>query len=328
MNTLSNNDVAKALKQKEEEVVPAPPQQQSFHIENTFVQWASAPTDKISTALYDFQYLKLIAAWRKYGLQGQEANVTVIDTGIAPHNAFAHTKILQRSTVKGDKDPLDTNGHGTWVCGKIVGVGVGIAPKCNLTSYRTLDANGSGSVEASTAALSACLDDCDLVNMSLGSPFRSDAQERIIGRLAEDGVLVVAAAGNYDTDQPFYPGSFDACLTVAATDARRSKAEFSNYGGQIDIVAPGVSCYSTFLNNQFRCMSGTSMAAPIVTGVLALGVSYLKVVRKISSRKERSKLLLAALQSTVCDLGVKGKDAIFGFGSIDALSFLDKLHST
>jgi len=321
MKDFSHEDVIAALcgSKSKSEPEEASEVKEHNHTEQAPIKWSSAPSALVGT-LYDFQYLNLIAVWRKY-CQGQGCNVTVIDSGIdLTHPAFAHTKILRSSTLG---DGADENGHGTWVAGKIVGQGVGIAPRCNLTSIQVLDANGSGSVEASTKALYRC-EDADLVNMSLGSPFRSKAQEKAINELAAEGVIVVAAAGNYDTDTPFYPGSFDNCLTVAATDARRSKAEFSNFGGQVDIAAPGVACYSTYLGKQFRQLSGTSMATPIVTGLLALGVSYLKSTRKLN-RKERAKLLLKCLEETARDVGPKGKDPVFGFGCLDALTFMNKL---
>jgi subtilisin len=213
------------------------------------------------------------------------------------------------------------------VCGKIAAQGVGIAPRCALTALRTLDDNGSGTVDDSTEALTWIMNhsDINLVNMSLGSPQGTPKQEKIINRLADLGVIIVAAAGNFNTDTPFYPGSYERVLTVAATDKREVKADFSNFGGQIDVAAPGVSCYGTYLGGKFRKMSGTSMATPVVTGLLALGVSYLKVVKKITDRVEISKRVLAALEGTAKDLGDKGKDRLFGFGGINGLAFLDRL---
>ena len=290
MKNVSHNDVVKSLKKKQDKVRDAhfkyvehleTEAKKQVFIENAFIDWKSVPSAKVQGPLHDLEYMKVLALWRHFGVQGQSANVTVIDSGIDfEHPAFAHTEVIDESFVKGDPSTKDTNGHGTWVCGKIVGQGVGIAPLCNLTSYRTLDANGSGTSDASAAALKQVLADptANLVNMSLGSPYRSTEQERFINELVKAGVIVVAAAGNYDTSVPFYPGSFESCLTVSATNSTQAKAYFSNYGGQIDIAAPGVACYSTYLNSQFRALSGTSMATPIVTGLLALGVSYLKIV--------------------------------------------------
>jgi subtilisin family serine protease len=165
----------------------------------------------------------------------------------------------------------------------------------------------------------------NLVNISFGSPFFSQEQKDLIAKLTKQGVIVVAASGNFASDTPFYPGSYPEVLTVSATDKTNKTASFSNFGGQIDIVAPGVGCYSTFLNGEFRCMSGTSMAAPIVTGLLALGVSFLKMVKHLYDRKEIASRVISALEQTAKDLGPVGKDPYTGFGLINGLEFMERL---
>lgn len=333
MKEVSNNEVAQQLREQE--------RQQFFehlaHIQkpkDTIIEtvtplWDGEAIQAITEPLYDFDYLGLQELWIKYGIRGQGAKVCVIDSGIdASHVSFKHIKDLYTKSYLPDvSSALDGNGHGTWVCGKIAAQGVGIAPRCSLMSFRTLDDNGTGTTESSTAALRYLLDDQDinLVNMSLGSSQPTPSQEKIINRLSDQGVLVVAAAGNFNTDTPFYPGSYDRVLTVAATDKREVKASFSNFGGQVDIAAPGVACYSTYLKGQFRKLSGTSMATPVITGILALGVSYMKTVKGISSRPEITAKILQALEATAKDLGEKGKDKFYGFGGINALGFLDRL---
>jgi subtilisin family serine protease len=322
MIDISNNEVAKRLAPKK-----SSPIKQVF-IETAIPEWKGYPTTSPVEPLYDLEYIKILPLWTEYGVLGQLANVVVIDSGVdATHPSFAHTDIIQKSFLQGVPSGVDQNGHGTWVCGKIVAHGVGIAPNCNLTSYRALDANGSGAIDASIAALKAVLDDkrTNLVNISFGSPFFSQEQKDLIAKLTKQGVIVVAASGNFASDTPFYPGSYPEVLTVSATDKTNKTASFSNFGGQIDIVAPGVGCYSTFLNGEFRCMSGTSMAAPIVTGLLALGVSFLKMVKHLYDRKEIASRVISALEQTAKDLGPVGKDPYTGFGLINGLEFMERL---
>jgi len=285
--------------------------------------WVGAPVASPVEPLYDLDSMGILSLWLEYGVRGQQANVSVLDTGVDDtHASFAHTNILKKYFIS--KNAVDQNGHGTWVCGKIVGRGVGIAPECSLTSYKVLDANGSGETKASIKALKAVLADkhVNIINLSFGSPIFSEEQNQIIQQLVAAGVIVVAASGNYASNTPFYPGSYPNVLTVSATDKNNVLADFSDYGEQIDIVAPGVGCYSTFLNGQFHEMSGTSMATPIVTGLLTLGISYLKRVKRISDRKEIAVKALSALEKTATDLGSKGKDSYYGFGLVNGLDYM------
>jgi len=331
--TVSNNDIADALVKKERQYmldhIEKAKANKNVVVERCQPLWDGEAVSSITENLYDFEYLKLIELWRKFGIRGQNANVYVIDSGLdASHPGFQHHKnISLLSFLGGETSGGDGHGHGTWVCGKIAAQGTGIAPKCKLTSIRTLDDSGTGSVEYSTSALKWVLEqgDADIVNMSLGSPVASPRQEQLINKLSDKGVIVVAAAGNFNSSDPFFPAGFERCLTVSATDRKEARAEFSNYGGHIDIAAPGVSCYGPYLNKTFRKMSGTSMAAPIVAGVLALGVSYLKTVKQMNNPTQNADILLKFLFETANDLGVKGKDKFYGFGGINAFALFERL---
>jgi len=337
---MDNNEVAKSLLLNAEKKIAKERQAMFDHITSITKQkdvnitscesaWEGEAVDSMSGTLYDFEYLHLQELWTQYGIRGQGANVYVIDSGIDDsHPGFIGHDIRKKSFLKENDSPKDGNGHGTWVCGKISAQGTGIAPKCSLTSFRALDDNGFGTADYSTAALKWILDnepEANIVNMSLGSPLASPQQEKIINKLAEQGVLVVAAAGNYNSEAPFYPGDYASVLTVAATNKQEVKADFSNYGGDIDIAAPGVACYGPFLNGAFRKLSGTSMATPIVVGVLTLGISYLKNVKNISDRPFIYKTITQALYNTAKDIGQTGKDKYYGFGGINALVFMQKL---
>lgn len=341
MKDVNNNDVAKEIQDSEAKKIEKDRKKFFEHLghlnkkKSVVIQkispiWEGAAVPKVDGTLYDFEYLHLLKLWTQYGIRGQGVNVYVIDSGVdTSHPSFIHhgSSLVSASFLGGQTSGVDGNGHGTWVCGKIGGQGIGIAPRCKLHSLRTLDDAGTGSAEFTTAALKWVLkqEDAHLVNMSLGSFQPSAEQEKILDQLRKAGVLVVAAAGNANTNQPFYPAYYEGLLAVSAIDRREVKAEFSNYGGHIDISAPGVACYGPYLKGTFRKLSGTSMATPIVTGLLTLGLSYLKIRHPDMARIDLRDAALQALLSSAKDLGPAGRDVFFGFGGLNGPAFFDLL---
>jgi serine protease len=182
----------------------------------------------------------------------------------------------------GDPMPDDGEGHGTHVAGTICaegnnGIGiVGVVQQCKIMSLRFLGPNGGFTSDAIAAIDYAVAMGAKISNNSWGSNYYDRALEDAISAADAANHIFVAAAGNdgVDTDiVPHYPSSFSApnIVSVAATNNRDGKANFSNYGAtSVDIGAPGNNIVSTYPNNSYVWLSGTSMAGPNVTGVLAL----------------------------------------------------------
>ncbi|MBI4626171.1 MAG: PQQ-binding-like beta-propeller repeat protein [Verrucomicrobia bacterium] len=182
-------------------------------------------------------------------------------------------------------NPNDTNGHGTHVAGTIGAVGnngvgiAGIAWKVQLMPLRFLTADGAGTTSANIACIDyAIAHGVSVINASYGSRVYSAAEFAAIASARAAGIIFVAAAGNdgVSTDAGSdYPAAYalDNIVTVAATDRTDSLASFSNYGaGSVDLAAPGEAILSTYYSSDtaYRILGGTSMAAPHVTGALAL----------------------------------------------------------
>lgn len=280
----------------------------------------------VNSNLWGLDQMGITKIWTKYITRGVGANVYVIDSGVhANHHQFLHRGVRHLSFVDG-KDGLDENGHGTWVCGRIGAMGVGIAPECNLHSLRSLDKDGSGYIHWTTEALEHVFEqgDAHIVNLSLGTSHYDSKQSVICQRLYDQGVIVVAAAGNENTNAPSYPAAYDGVLAVAAFDKNEDRAWFSNFGQHVEISAPGVSVYGAYLNRTFRRLSGTSMAAPTVAGLLALGVSYVKSRGSVSKVDLRD-MIVDSLLETAKDLGESGKDDFYGHGAIDGIRFMETL---
>lgn len=179
-----------------------------------------------------------------------------------------------------DGNPMDDHYHGTHVAGTIGAVGdnevgvVGVAWKVRLMALKFLGSNGSGLTSDAVAAVNyATQNGAKFTSNSWGGGGYSSA---LFSAIQSSGSVFVAAAGNngLDTDQfPSYPASYTLpnIISVAATDRYDQLAYFSNYGAtSVDVAAPGVSIYSTSPSSEYRYLSGTSMAAPHVSGACAL----------------------------------------------------------
>jgi subtilisin family serine protease len=185
-------------------------------------------------------------------------------------------------------DPMDDNGHGTH-CAGIIGAeggnGDGIAGvnwTVQIMPLKFMDASGSGTTKDAIEAINYVINrkkagvNVRIISASWGSTQKSRALEDAIRKAYDAGILFVAASGNSsaDTDQnPHYPSSYNIgnIVSVAALDRNDRLATFSNYGAKsVHIAAPGVEILSTWLDNEFKEASGTSMATPMVAGVAAL----------------------------------------------------------
>jgi subtilisin family serine protease/DNA-binding beta-propeller fold protein YncE len=219
----------------------------------------------------------------------------------------------------GDNDPADDFGHGTHVAGTIGAVGdnglgvTGVAWQVSLVPLKFLNSAGSGSTADAIEAIEyAVAIGADILNNSWGSYNDEPSQallDAIREALAADAVFV-AAAGNSGTNNdvtPFYPASYDLpnLISVAATDQFDLKAVFSNYGiGSVDLGAPGVDIVSTLPGGGYGFLSGTSMAAPFVSGAAVLIRS---LAPEIPAAQVRQKLLdLAVYVPTLAGLVSSG----------------------
>eukprot|EP00957_Ditylum_brightwellii_P067836 5148979-Ditylum_brightwellii.AAC.1 len=247
-------------------------------------------------------------------------SVCVVDTGYDNnHEDLPHLNSVDGfSSYPGQYWSHDGHGHGSHCAGTIGAIGgnekgvTSVNPDPGKFSFfigKGLTDNGWGTGSGVLAAVQKCVDKgAKIISMSLGGgDYSSMANDQYSGHYEDDGVLIIAAAGNSGNSAYSYPASYASVMSVAAVDSNKNKA----------IAGPGVSIQSTIPGNKYASWSGTSMAAPHVAGVAALVWSHFPNC----SNKQIREALIASAQ----DLGADGCDHDYGFGLVDAKGAYDFL---
>ena len=254
--------------------------------------------------------------------------VCVVDTGYA----LGHPDLPGVSDgVTGEANAVevgnwyeDGNGHGTHVAGTVgasdndEGV-IGVSPGIGLHIVKIFDDDGLWTYSSDLIeAVSQCQEaGADVVNMSLGGYGASATEEYAMRRFTEEGMLLVAAAGNDGTGTLQYPASYDDVISVAGVRDDERWASFSQHNRAVEIAAPGANVLSTYPNGQYAFSSGTSMAAPHVAGIAA---RLWNAFSECSNAEIRE-----ALVSTAKDKGRPGQDPYFGYGIVQGLAAYNRL---
>lgn len=250
--------------------------------------------------LWHLEAIGLTAA-RKNGFRGSGAGstVAVLDTGIAPTHPELDGKVTRAVTFDSrldvwevkEMDPSeDTDGHGTHVAGLLCGEKVGVAPGVKVVNGVMIPEGRARSWFNFLIALNwvAYLPDVQIVNISAGLPDTgpqsiSEQEIAVLEAEAEGlrkaGLLLVCAIGNDGRDRNRVPGNFNAPISVGASN-RKGRVTNSSSGGTLfvgrkaytvpNLVAPGEEVYSSVMGGGYEAWDGTSMVAPIVSGVAAL----------------------------------------------------------
>jgi subtilisin len=260
---------------------------------------------------------------------GDPVKVGVIDTGIDLKHPDLQANIKGGyNAINSLKSPNDDNGHGTHVAGIIaalnnsIGV-VGVGPNIDLYAIKVLNASGSGYLSDVIEGLDwAVTNGMQVVNMSLGTSQDVQSFHEAILNAYNAGVVIVAAAGN-SGGAVFFPAAYPEVIAVSATYQNNQIASFSSRGPEVDLAAPGVSIYSTYKGQSYATLSGTSMAAPHVTGAAALIIDTKKCDLNLDGICTSAEVQ-QRLEQTAIDLGDVGKDNLYGSGLVNVYNALTK----
>jgi minor extracellular protease Epr len=273
---------------------------------------------------------------------GKSVRVAVVDTGVGPHRALKVKRGLNTTAAESGRRYRDEDGHGSHVAGVIASAAAGWrrgeASAVELHAYRIFE---SGDPYASSFAIAAAIKDaanqgCDLVNLSIGDTMADEGIRDAVEFAWARGCVCVAATGNDGKGQVDYPARYTQAVAVSAIgligswpagvylDWTMSKARgkqlggqesflasFSNRGAKVALTAPGVGVVSTIFGSRWGVMSGTSMATPIATGVLARRLAATLAVKDLPRDAARSaeivKMALQAAEDVDLPAAMQGK---------------------
>jgi subtilisin family serine protease len=233
------------------------------------------PNDPGIADQYAWEAIEAYAAWET--TRGSaDVTIAIIDSGVQLDHPDLDDKLAAGfDFVQNDTNPSDGHGHGTHVAGTAAAEtnnntgGAGVCPNCRLLPVRVLNDVGSGTLSDLAAGIAYAADNgSEVINLSLGGS-RSFTLAHAVDYAWERGAFLTCAAGNSSTSNA-YPAAYPSCFAVAATTSGDQRSSFSSYGRWIDIAAPGSDIYSTWLNNGYNTMSGTSAATSYVAGVAGL----------------------------------------------------------
>jgi len=259
--------------------------------------------------------------WKK--TKGEGIKIGLIDTGLPIHRDL-NNQICEVNNFT--KDPVEDMvvGHSSHcagiTCGEENGEGVvGIAPKAKLVIAKALGDNGSGNDRDLARAIEWTSNQgVQIINMSLGAPYWAASYfpqtYKAIKEAYEKNIVIVCASGNENANKVGVPARYKECIAVGAVNEKMKRASFSNKGPSLDFMASGVNIISTYINNSFASLNGTSMAAPQISGIVALMLSEHQGDKERRTPINNVQDVVDHLKKICIDLGDTGFDNEYGFG--------------
>lgn len=283
--------------------------------------------EKITEDSLNFLELSGRQAAFSQGNYGEGEIIAVIDTGVAQHEEFEDRLLPGKNFLDygSEYGNFDDNSHGTHIAGSIAGKITGVRPKAEILPLKVINQKGSGNWKTIIESFKYIRNwshpktgkKVDVVSISFSSgesgisTSRKEELHSIIKQLHRLGIIVVCSAGNTSKEEIRYPAYFDEVVCVGAVDILKNEAKFSTKGMHIDVCQTGVNVLSAFFEGGYASKSGTSMATPIVAGIVsAIKSKYIKGTNEDIDVDSLKKLLYYNTK----DLGLTGPDKTYGVG--------------
>jgi len=259
----------------------------------------------------------------KHDKWGNGITVAVLDTGVVPHPALEGVPVSSIDCLSGGERPAGvvTGMHATAVASLIAGKygseTEGIAPGAKILSVRVLGPDGSGDSFTLAKGIVAAVDaGAKVINMSLGGYGESYVLRQAVQYAVDRGVALVAAAGNDGLSEVTFPARYADVVAVAAIDAAGQHLHVSNRGDEVDVAAPGVAVVAAGAEGKSALVSGTSVAVPFVSGMIAAVLSMDPALSPVQAA--------GIVIRNVDDYGTPGADESYGMGILDVERILDR----
>jgi len=282
------------------------------------------PNDSYFDKQWALGKIQALEAWQVTS-GSQDVLIAILDTGIDPNHEDLEGKVVAEVNFTDSPTTDDIHGHGTHIAGIIAansnnGIGItGVAPEVQLMNVKVAD--DKGRCQPSVVAqgiIWAVNNGASVINISIEIREASPELEDAVNYAWTKGALIIASAGNDGSQDPIYPACYENCIAVAATRQDDSLAPLSNYGDWVDMAAPGFNIYSTLPDNSYGYKTGTSFAAPYVSGLAALLFS---VVTDTNGDGKLNAEVRAVIEAGGQELNIYG----VGCGRINAVNSLAEI---